>query len=316
MSDDAHMNRDLIGSAVQSNVMTQTIHDGAPVWTTRRLLIWTTRYFEKKRLGHPRLAAEMLLAHVLGVPRLKLYMDSDRPASELERAAFRNLVERAVAHEPVDYLVGCSPFFSMLLEVNPTVFIPRPCTEMLVEHVVQYARRTAGFHAPLVADVGTGCGAIAVAVAKHVPHSHVIATDLSAQAMEVACRNAKAHGVEDRVEFRCGKLLEPLGAQRVRFLLSNPPYVSDEQWLQLPTHVKHYEPETALRGGVDGLRYLGLLIAGAREHLEHPGQLVLEIASTQKDAVLQMAQKAMGLANACILADHEGFPRMLVADTL
>src|SRR5690606_2657740 len=137
------------------------------LWTTRRLLSWTTDYFQRKGLDSPRLTAEMLLAHVLGVTRLKLYMDPDRPATELERAAFRELVERAARYEPVDYLVGQTPFFSMMLKVSPAVLVPRPSTETIVEHVLQHARRTPGFHSPLIVDLGTGSGAIAIAIAKH-----------------------------------------------------------------------------------------------------------------------------------------------------
>lgn len=290
-------------------------HYDSHTWTTRRLLTWTTAYFQKRGLDHARLAAEMLLAHVLGVARLKLYMDADRPASDLERTAFRSLVERAATHEPVDYLVGHAPFFSMLLEVNPSVLIPRPSTEALVEHVIQHARQTPGFHAPLVADIGTGCGAVAVAIAKHVSHSRVVATDVSRAALDVARRNAQAYDVADCVDHRHGDMLAPLAPQRVRYLVSNPPYVSDEQWEMLPAHIKHYEPAAALRGGIDGLKWLRPLIAMAHRHLEYPGQLVLEIAATQEKAVLRLAAQAVGLTNAHVLADHEGLPRVLVAES-
>lgn len=282
-------------------------------WTTRRLLRWTGDYFAKKGLEHPRLCAEMLLAHVLGVDRLKLYMDADRPASELELAAFRDLVERAARHEPVEYLVGHCPFFSLKLEVTPEVLIPRPSTETLIEHVLQHARRTPGFHAPLIADIGTGSGAIAVTLAKHLPGAHVIATDVSEAALAVAQRNAVAHGVAERIEFHQGELLEPLRGQRVRFLLSNPPYISDEQWRQVPANVKQHEPESALRAGADGLRVIRPLIEHAREHLDDPGQIVLEFGAGQERQVRKLAEGA-GLVNVHVLADHERIPRVLVAD--
>ncbi len=294
--------------------MTTTIRPQRDVWTTRRLLQWTSDYFGKKGIDSPRVSAEMLLAHVLGVKRLRLYMEADRPASELERAAFRELVERAAQHEPVDYLVGQAPFFSMMLKVTPAVLIPRPSTETLVEHVVQHARRTPGFSAPLIADVGTGSGAIAIALARHVPHCRVLATDLSAEALAVARGNAADQGVTDRIDFVQGDLLAPLAGQRVRYLVSNPPYISDEEWAAVAPNVKHYEPEHALRGGVDGLRYLRAILAEARPHMETPGQVVLEIAASQKDKALQLVADAPGLDNAHVLADHEGLPRVLVAD--
>ncbi|MEX0653148.1 MAG: peptide chain release factor N(5)-glutamine methyltransferase [Phycisphaeraceae bacterium] len=288
--------------------------DAANPWTTRRLLEWTAEHLKRRGVDNARLASEMLLAHVLGVQRLKLYMDPHRPATDLERATFRELVARASNHEPVDYLVGQAPFFSMLLDVSPAVLVPRPSTETVVEHVIQHARRTPGFHAPLVADVGTGSGAIAIAIAKHMPHARVIATDLYDDALAVAKQNAAKHEVADRIEFRQGNLYEPLKGERVRYLLSNPPYISDAEWEAVEPNVKDYEPEHALRGGVDGLRDLRVLIAHAREHMDRPAQAVFEIAASQKQAVLALAEEADGLANAHVLADHEGLPRVLVAD--
>ena len=283
-------------------------------WTTRQLLHWTGGFFKKKGLEHPRLCAEMLLAHVLGVERLKLYMDADRPTSELERATFRALVERAAQHEPVDYLVGHTPFFALELKVTPDVLIPRPSTETLVEHVLQHARRTPGLHTPTIADVGTGSGAIAIALAKHLTGAHVIATDQSAAALAIARENAEAQGVAERMEFLEGDFLAPLEGQRVQFLVSNPPYISDDEWVQVPANVKQHEPAEALRGGADGLKYLRPLIQNARTHLEPGGQLVAEFAASQKKQVLDLAEHAEGLTHAHVLADHERLPRVLVAD--
>ena len=282
-------------------------------WSTRSLLAWTTRHFQSKSLDHPRLSAEMLLGHVLEVSRLDLYTDPDRPANELERAAFRSLVERAAANEPVDYLVGKAPFFSMMLSVNPSVLIPRPSTETVVEHVIQHSRRTPGFAEPTIADIGTGSGAIAIALAKHIPGCQVVATDASAEALAVAVQNAETHGASASIEFVHGDLLEPLGDRRVRYLVSNPPYVSDAEWDEVPANVKDYEPASALRAGADGLRCLRPIIQGARQRLDSPGQLVLEGPAAKAQAMADLACEA-GLVNAHVLADHEGLPRVLVAD--
>lgn len=283
-------------------------------WTTRQLMAWTAKHLQQKGIDSPRLSTEMLLSHVLGVDRLKLYMDPDRPASELERATFRELVERAVAHEPVDYLVGKSPFFSMMLEVTPDVLIPRPSTETLIEHVIQHARRVPGFHSPLIADVGTGSGAIAIALAKNIPHSRVIATDISEAALEVAQRNAEALGLAERIEFRHGNLLEPIAHERLRYLVSNPPYISDAEWKDVERNVKDYEPELALRGGHDGLRDLRVLIEKGRALLDRPGQLVLEAAASHKKQLIKLAEDAGVWDNPHVLADHEHLPRILVCD--
>ena len=286
-------------------------------WTTKNLLQWTTAAFEKKGIDSPRVCAEMLLAHVLEQPRLKLYMDPHRPASDLERAAFRRLVERALEDEPVDYLVGQAPFFAMMVKVSPAVLVPRPSTETLVEHVLQHARRTPGFTNPRVADVGTGSGAIAIVLAKQFDKAGsdatVIATDISEDALEIARQNARDHDVHDRIAFRQGDLLEPLRGEQFTYLVSNPPYIPDFEWDDVQPNVKDHEPTLALRGGKDGLDCIRPLIADAKLHLTDPGQLVIEIASCQRDEVIRLATEA-GLRHPNVLVDHEKLPRVLVAD--
>ena len=283
-------------------------------WTTRRLLEWTSGYLERQAVDAPRLAAEMLLGRVLGVERIRLYMDLDRPSTELERAAYRQLVERAAAHEPVQYLVGEAYFFALPFKVTADVLIPRPSTELLVEHVIQHTRQTPGLVNARIADVGTGSGCIAVAVAQHLLDCHVVATDVDEQALAVGRANAEQHGVADRIEWRCGSLYEPLAGGRFNYIAANPPYISDAEWDQLPANVKDHEPARALRGGSDGLDYLRPLIAGAAYLLSSPGQLVLEIAASQKQAVLDLAAASKGLAHPRVLPDREGHPRMLLAD--
>lgn len=283
-------------------------------WTTRRLLQWTTDYFTKKNLDSPRLCAEMLLAHVLGVPRLRLYMDADRPAYAEELADYRGLVERAAGHEPVDYLVGSSPFFSLTFEVSPAVLVPRPSTETLVEHILQHARRTPGFRSPVIADVGTGSGAIAVTLAKHLTEGHVIATDIDDDTLATARRNAEKHGVSDRIDFRHGPGLEPLRGTKIQILASNPPYIPDHEWDAVPPNVKNHEPARALRAGPDGFDVLRPLVEGGGELLTSGGQLVLEHAVSHAQALLKIAIAQTHLENIYDLPDHEKLPRVLVAE--
>ena len=142
-----------------------------------------------------------------------------------------------------------------------------------------------------------------------------MATDTSEPALALAKSNARRHGGAERIEFRLGNLDEPLGPERVQYLLSNPPYISDAEWAEVPAGVRDYEPHTALRAGADGLKYIRPLIERAHRHLARPGQLVVEIAASQKQAVNRLAEQADGLTNAHVLADHERLPRVLVADT-
>jgi release factor glutamine methyltransferase len=273
-----------------------------------------TRHFAGRKLDSPRLVAEMLLAHVLGCERLRLYMEADRPAQALELSTLRGLVERASRHEPAQYLVGHAWFFGARFEVGPAVMIPRPCTETLVDHVVRWCRAAPGHAEPLLADVGTGSGCVAVTLAKMLPGARVVATDVSSAALDVARRNAAAHGVEDRIDFRTGPGLDALEGGHYDAICSNPPYISDPQWAEVAPNVRDYEPVGALRGGPDGLDVIRAVIAGAGARLRPEGKLAIEIGHGQQDAVLDLVRAAGNLTNASVLKDHEGLWRVLVAE--
>jgi len=167
-------------------------------WTVRRLLEWTTPFFSRKEVDSPRLSAELLLAHVLKVPRIKLYTDYERVLGETDLVQFRALVQRAAEHEPIAYLTGVAHFFNLEFEVNRDVLIPRPDTETLVENVLQLVRNQSGMEAPRILDLCTGSGCIAIALASRLKHATVIATDISANAVAVARRNAQKLGVAER----------------------------------------------------------------------------------------------------------------------
>src|SRR5256714_2298095 len=178
-------------------------------WTVRRLLEWTTPFFTRKEVDSPRLSAELLLAHVLKIPRIKLYTDYERVMGEGELANFRELVKRAGEQEPIAYLTGKAHFFNLEFEVNRDVLIPRPDTETIVENVLQTARHETGLASPRVLDLCTGSGCIAAAIAKHLKTATVVATDASAAAVVVAKRNIERLGLSDRVTVEMGDLFEP-----------------------------------------------------------------------------------------------------------
>lgn len=295
-------------------------------WTTRRLLAWMSEAFAEKGLDAPRLSAEMLLAHVIGCERLRLYMEADRPASPLERATLRDLVGRALKHEPIQYLIGEAWFFGLALEVDKRVLIPRPCTETIVERVLQHARSRPGFggsegDALLIVDVCTGSGCIGIALAKHLTHARVLCTDISEDAIEVARANTQRHGVTDRIDFRVGDLLGPVLAHPAAgrrgaagYIVSNPPYVPDAEWqTQMGANVRGHEPEIALRGGPDGLAFVRPLIEHAPPLIREGGLLAIEIAAATADAVRILAEQSPHLEKAGIVKDLDGRPRTLIA---
>ena len=294
-------------------------------WTTRELLAWMTRHFESKGLEAPRIVAEMLLANVLGCERMRLYMEVDRQATDRERETLRALVVRASAHEPVQYLVGRASFFAREFEVDPSTMIPQPSTEDLVSIVLDWWREHPPDREPgrLVADVGTGSGCIAVSLALHEPRARIVATDIVPAALALARRNAARLGGGDRITFIEGFLLEPLrahappgGAGGFDCICSNPPYVSDVEWEggQVERSVKEHVPASALRGGPDGLDLIRPLVAGAPALLRPGGLLAVEIGCAQGEAVLDLAAAAGDLANARVLPDCEGHPRVLLAE--
>src|SRR5262245_39301674 len=267
--------------------------DPAQVWTVKRLLEWTTGFFTRKNVEPARLSAEQLLAHVLKVPRIKLYTDFERPLGESELSAYRDLVRRASEEEPIAYLTGTVHFFNLELEVTRDVLIPRPDTETLVENVLQLIRRTSGFETPRVLDVCTGSGCIAAAIAHHHKHATVIATDISSAALAVARRNIERLNLSDRLTLLEGNMFEPLmqvvDQRPFDLILSNPPYIATSKIETLDRSVRDYEPKIALDGGPDGLDFHRQLFAGAPARLRSGGRIYFEIAFDQAEAALALA---------------------------
>lgn len=298
-------------------------------WTTRDLLSWMTKAFEDKDLDSPRRMAEMLMAHTLGTERLKLYMDPDRPATPIEREALRDLVRRALDHEPVQYLVGEESFFGMRFKVDPRVLIPRPSTQTIIEEVLQHARANPDARTNrasdagegiLIADVCTGSGCLAAALAKHLPGARVIASDLSDDALSCAKDNIEAHKLSDRVELLHGDLLEPIknhpaGGRRgaLRYFVSNPPYIPDHEWDAVEPNVKDHEPTMALRAGADGLDLIRPILTDAPDLIAEGGLLCIELASSHTSEVLEIARADDRLERARIVKDSDELDRVLVA---
>ncbi len=262
-------------------------------WTIQKLLTWTTEYLTQKGVDAPRLSAELLLSSVLGLKRIELYTQYNRVVEEEYLAKLRELVKRAGQHEPIAYLVGRTEFYSIEFEVTPDCLIPRPETELLVQRAIEFLRqRTGPRH---VCDLCTGCGTIAVAVAKNVPDARVVATDLSEAALGVAARNIKKYQLEDRIELLHGDLFEPLlpplDVTQFDLIACNPPYVSAAEYEELEKNVKDYEPRLALYGGQDGLDIYRRISEQVGRFLKPDGALLLEIGYTQGPAVRELLEK-------------------------
>lgn len=281
------------------------------VWTVGRLLNWTAEWLGTKGSESPRLDAEVLLAHVRGCPRIMLYTAFDTPVAEADRTRFRELVKRRGGGEPVAYLVGSREFFSLPFRVTPAVLVPRPETEGLVVRSLDICRPLA---APRIIDVGTGSGALAVTLAKHLPRATLLATDISAAALAVAADNARRHGLADRVEFvACDLFADPRAAGPWDVVVSNPPYVREDEFDALPADVRLHEPKQALVAGPSGVEVITRLAAGAAERLVRGGWLVVEVGPAIAAAAVTAVAAVPGLEVGPTLADMAGLPRILQA---
>ncbi len=254
-------------------------------WTSKDALDWTVEYLTRKGDAHPRRSAEWLLSAATGLSRVELYAYHDRPLSPDERVAFRGAIERRALGEPLQYVTGEMPFRHLVLKVERGVFIPRPETEVLVDAALGVLSALEG---PLVADVCTGSGAVAVSIAYEHPTARVIATDVSEQAAQAARRNAVYAGVEDRVQVLQGSILEPVSHEFLGAfdaIVSNPPYIPSAAVRELPEEVLAYEPMVALDGGADGLDVARVIATEAVDWLKPGGLLALELDETRAQAM-------------------------------
>ncbi|MGA2404504.1 MAG: peptide chain release factor N(5)-glutamine methyltransferase [Syntrophobacteraceae bacterium] len=277
-------------------------------WTVLKVLQWTTEYFSEKGFEQPRADAEVLLAHALGMERIHLYLNHDKPLSAEELARFRGFIRRRAAFEPTQYITGKQEFWSLDFEVTPAVLIPRPETEVLVEKALEIA----GNEPFLVLDLGAGSGAIAVALAHERTGIRVIAADKSWSAIEVARRNAVRHGVADRISFVVADLFGALASRPLfDLIVSNPPYVSDAEFLDLAPEIANYEPRSALRGGGKrGLALIRKIVEQFHVHLKQRGSLLLEIGLGQAE-ILEAEFPQDLAARFQFIEDYSGIKRVL-----
>jgi len=281
-------------------------------WTVQRVIQWTTEHFQKKGLDNPRLEAEVLLAYLLEMDRMGLYLNYDRPLKEEERTAYREMIQRRLAKEPLAYIVGSKEFWSLCFAVNPECLIPRPETEHLVEEAVRIGK---GLNPPLrVLEIGQGCGAVAIALATELGEAQIVATDISPGACSLAQANAERHGVTGRIKCVVGDLF-PRGEEPFGLICSNPPYIPTAEILALAPEVRDYEPLTALDGGEDGLRFFHRIAQGASAFLVAGGWLLLEMGQGQAPQVAAILQEH-GFAQIDLIPDHAGIKRVIKAQWL
>ncbi len=260
------------------------------------------------------LEAELLLMHSLGATRVQRYLQLEEEFPAYQSALLDDLLKRRLRHEPLAYIVGHKEFYGLDFLVDSRVLIPRPETELLVEGALAFAKHRFERGTCSIADIGTGSGAIAVALAVHLPQARVYATDISAEALAVAESNARRHGVRERITFLEGDLLEPL-PQAVDIIAANLPYVRVFDLMMVGPEIRLYQPLVALEGGWEGLDSIERLLATAGEKLRPEGALFLEISYEQGEAVSSLAQRFFPSAHLRLVNDPAGDPRMLTVET-
>ncbi len=286
-------------------------------WTILELLQWSIKYLKEKGIEAPRTEAEVLLAHALGLKRIDLYLRYDQPLKADELATYKSLIKRRIAREPSQYITGSKEFWSLEFEVNRAVLIPRPETEILVEKAIECMGER-GYRKLL--EIGTGSGAIAIAIAHEVQHLDlIVATDISKEALAVAVRNAKKHNLEDKICFIATNLFDGLNP-KVSFdlILSNPPYLSEEEYKVLPPEIKFYEPPQALKGGEDGTEVIKNIIATGWHYLSQGGMMFIEIGHNQKELIKAHVENLLPRDSYkfSVFKDYGGFDRLICLEKL
>lgn len=279
-------------------------------WTVLELLRWTSAYFESCAIESSRLDAECLLAEALDATRLELYVNFDKPVTAEERARFRELVRRRGSQRvPVSQILGRKEFWSLQLKVTGEVLTPRPETETLVQAALDRLPDPEGNYRVL--DVGTGSGAVALAIARERPGARVTATDISAPALQIARENAEELHLDEGLRFLEGDLLDVVEGERFDLVVSNPPYLALSEAATLPPELAH-EPELALFGGDDGYSVLRPLAEGVIRVLVPGGGFAVEVAPQQAEIVASLCAEG-GLGQVEILRDLARRPRVVAA---
>jgi len=291
--------------------------------TVSETLKWAFEVLSAAKVESPRADAEVIVGHYAGLARSDLYTEPRREVDEETAARIRDAVTRRTSGMPVQYVVGETEFLGARVKVRPGVLIPRPETELLAAEAARFLKAAISLKPPwgplppVAADLGTGSGAIAIALAKEVPELTVYATDASAVALEIAAENVALAGLGSRVVLLEGSMAEPLRAEglegRLAAVVSNPPYVSHGEWRSLPDHIRDYEPPEALLAGPDGLDFIERIVREAPEFLAPGGLLAFEMGAWHWPKVAALLDAQLELGGFRVLRDLAGYERIATA---
>lgn len=284
------------------------------LWTISKLMTWTTEYFETHGIDSPRMTAEILLAHCLGINRIDLYMQYDKPLTAQELAHFKSLIKRRVDREPVAYITGTKGFWTLDLDVSPKVLVPRPDTECLVEQALSVIPVKIEGEPLAILDLGTGSGAIILALASERPDHRYVAVDISWDAAWLARKNQIKEVSNTPVFFINGNWFGPFKPdQQFDMIVSNPPYIPRADIETLEPEVRQYEPRLALDGDDDGLACIRHIVNSAKDYLKPGGYLMMEMGFDQKKAVQALFNDYSCYEHVEFFKDYTGNDRVVKA---
>jgi len=281
------------------------------------ILKLSAEYLQEKNIENPRLNAELLIGYVLNLNRVQLYLNHEKPLAMIELEKIREVLKRRALHEPVQYIVGKTEFYSLKFIVNRHTLIPRPETEILVEKIISECQKNfTGASMVNILDIGTGCGNIAITIAKHVPLSKITAIDVLRETLAVAAENARINNVAEQVNFIKANIFDMNSMQKLPgkfdIIVSNPPYISQESLDKLPAEIRNYEPYIALNGGESGLKFYHHVFHISRNLIHEHGVIGMEIGYDQADQVKRIATN-YGYTNIEILNDLNDRQRVIIA---
>lgn len=285
------------------------------IWTILELITWGTEYLTEKRIADARLNIELMLAHVLRYNRMQLYTNFDKPLADEELAKFKLLLKRRLTHEPLQYILGETEFMGLKFAVDQRVLIPRADTEILVEAVIEKIKTDFAEETPLhILEIGTGSGCIAISLAKMIPAASIVSIDCSEEALHIALANAEANGVAERITFiKKDFLLQKEFSQKFHCIISNPPYISNEEYLLLDVEVREFEPKNALADNNNGLTFYNSIANRCKENLLKNGFAAVEHAYNQSDDVQKIFAEN-NWKNIRAVKDYSGKFRCVIAE--
>lgn len=287
------------------------------VHTVSGLVQWASKTLQMHGIDSPRLDAEVILSHLLGCKRIDLYVNPERPVENTMAISYQSAVRRRAQRVPLQYITNHAEFMSLDFYVDERVLIPRPETELVVEAVMKRARTLTGKDEIIVVDIGVGSGNIAIVLAKKLKKARIFAVDISPDALAVAGINARRHEVINRITFLCGDIFKPLEGHgiesKVDFIVSNPPYISSNEFSTLQKEVRDYEPYVALVSGQDGFHMFRRIITQANKWLKPGGFIIFEVGEKQAQQVAQLIEDTRCFKKPEFVKDYQHISRIVIA---